>query len=97
MRIDWSAGDLESLARDDAREGARDVEYFRDVSRASRDAAIDRERAFRISRDDMRQRACAELLAVPLTHAAILKAQRLARAAERVEEWRADAEEASHA
>lgn len=53
--------------------------------------ARDRERRWRRYRDDLRQRACALLLTAPLTHRAIVEAQRLARAAERVESWRRDA------
>lgn len=87
MPRDWMAGDLDEIARDDARDGARELR----ATRQARDEAFIRERRFRVARDDMRQRSCSLLLSTPLRHANLLEAQRLARAAERVEEWRTDA------
>lgn len=85
----WDAGDLDMLASDDAREGALDIEYFREQRELDEAAAREREERFHLIVEHMREQACSLLL--QNNPRSVEKAARFARAALRVEEWRVQA------
>ena len=86
----FQPGDLESLANDDAREGAADVTYY--SRQRAKDEAYTRARHFAARADHARRMACEYLTADAVPSARdIAKATRWARVAKRIGQWEMDA------
>lgn len=86
----FTAGALESLANDDAREGAADVTYY--SRQRAKDEAYTRARHFAARADHARRMACEYLSADPApSQRDVDKATRWARVAKRIGQWEMEA------